>query len=81
MRAKIVIGPTGTSVSFVAGPRPYQSGVATPPPTHLRHLHAGTDIITRRQTKDATSKYIQWHLGLTDEKPAKVLELSPSATS
>ena len=29
----------------------------------------GTDIITRRQTKDATSKFIQWHLGLTDEKP------------
>jgi DNA sulfur modification protein DndB len=41
----------------------------------------GTDIITRRQTKEATSKFIQWHLGLTDEQPEKVLELSPTATS
>jgi hypothetical protein len=29
----------------------------------------------------ATSKFIQWHLGLTDEKPEAVLELSPVATS
>jgi DNA sulfur modification protein DndB len=38
----------------------------------------GSDIITRRQTKDATSKYIQWKLGLTDDLPEKVLELPDS---
>ncbi len=33
----------------------------------------GTDIITRRQTREATTKYIQWKLGLINERPAKVL--------
>jgi DNA sulfur modification protein DndB len=33
----------------------------------------GTDIITRRQTREATAKYIQWKLGLIDERPGKVL--------
>jgi DNA sulfur modification protein DndB len=33
----------------------------------------GGDIITRRQTREATSKYIQWKLGILDEKPSQVL--------
>ena len=33
----------------------------------------GSDIITRRQTREATSKYIQWKLGIIDEKPGQVL--------
>lgn len=33
----------------------------------------GGDIITRRQTREATSKYIQWKLGILDEKPGQVL--------
>jgi DNA sulfur modification protein DndB len=37
----------------------------------------GTDIITRRQTREATAKYIQWKLGLLDEKPGKVLVTEP----
>jgi DNA sulfur modification protein DndB len=41
----------------------------------------GSDIITRRQTKEATSKFIQYQLGLIDEKPEKVLELPESATT
>jgi DNA sulfur modification protein DndB len=34
----------------------------------------GRGIITRRQTKEATAKYIRWHLGLISEKPGPVLE-------
>jgi len=33
----------------------------------------GGDIITRRQTREATSKYIQRKLGILDEKPEQVL--------
>ncbi len=33
----------------------------------------GSDIITRRQTREATAKYIQWKLGLIDQKPGPVL--------
>lgn len=33
----------------------------------------GGDIITRRQTREATAKYIQWKLGILDEKPQQVL--------
>lgn len=33
----------------------------------------GGDIITRRQTREATAKYIQWKLGILDEKPGQVL--------
>lgn len=33
----------------------------------------GGDIITRRQTREATAKYIQWKLGILDEKPRQVL--------
>lgn len=36
----------------------------------------GTDIITRRQTREATAEYIRWHLGLIAEKPGAVLEVS-----
>jgi DNA sulfur modification protein DndB len=36
----------------------------------------GTDIITRRQTKDAMTKYITWKLGLSAEKPQPVLEVA-----
>jgi DNA sulfur modification protein DndB len=36
----------------------------------------GNDIITRRQTREATSKYIQWHLGLIADKPGPVLEVN-----
>ena len=35
----------------------------------------GSDIINRRQTREATAKYIQWPLGLTQEKPGTVLEV------
>lgn len=35
----------------------------------------GTDIITRRQTREATARYIEWKLGLEDEKPAPVLDV------
>ncbi len=35
----------------------------------------GTDIITRRQTREATADYIKWHLGLIAEKPGAVLEV------
>jgi hypothetical protein len=35
----------------------------------------GSDIINRRQTREATAKYIQWRLGLTQEKPDTVLEV------
>jgi DNA sulfur modification protein DndB len=35
----------------------------------------GRDIITRRQTREATAKYIQWKLGLIDEKPVPVLAI------
>ena len=38
----------------------------------------GGDIITRRQTRDATSKYIQWKLGILDEKPNQVLGIEAS---
>jgi len=38
----------------------------------------GNDIITRRQTREATAKYIQWKLGLIDEKPGKVLAVEPA---
>lgn len=34
----------------------------------------GSDIITRRQTREATAKYIQWKLGVLDEKPERVLD-------
>lgn len=34
----------------------------------------GNDIITRRQTKDAMTKYIEWELGLVAQKPEPVLE-------
>lgn len=34
----------------------------------------GSDIITRRQTREATSKYIQWKLGVLDKKPDRVLD-------
>lgn len=34
----------------------------------------GSDIITRRQTREATSKYIQWKLGVLDKKPERVLD-------
>ncbi|MDX6670641.1 MAG: sulfur modification protein DndB [Solirubrobacteraceae bacterium] len=37
----------------------------------------GSDIITRRQTREATSKYIQWKLGVLDEKPSRVLDVEP----
>lgn len=33
----------------------------------------GSDIITRRQTREATARYIEWKLGLVDEKPGRVL--------
>ncbi len=33
----------------------------------------GTDVVTRRQTKDATANYIKWKLGLRDERPQTVL--------
>jgi DNA sulfur modification protein DndB len=33
----------------------------------------GSDIVTRRQTKEATAAYIKWKLGLTSTKPDKVL--------
>lgn len=36
----------------------------------------GNDIITRRQTREATAKYIQWHLGLLADKPGPVLEVA-----
>lgn len=39
----------------------------------------GTDIVTRRQTREATSKYIQWKLGLLDRKPERVLDPEPAA--
>jgi DNA sulfur modification protein DndB len=39
----------------------------------------GSDIITRRQTREATSKYIQWKLGLLDEKPSPVLDVAAAA--
>jgi DNA sulfur modification protein DndB len=32
------------------------------------------DIITRRQTREATAKYVRWCLGLISEKPGPVLE-------
>lgn len=35
----------------------------------------GSDIITRRQTREATSKFIQWKLGILDSKPDNVLSL------
>jgi DNA sulfur modification protein DndB len=34
----------------------------------------GGDIITRRQTREATANYIRWCLGLISEKPGPVLE-------
>jgi DNA sulfur modification protein DndB len=34
----------------------------------------GGDIITRRQTREATANYIRWHLGLISEKPGPVLD-------
>jgi DNA sulfur modification protein DndB len=34
----------------------------------------GRDIITRRQTREATANYIRWCLGLISEKPGPVLE-------
>jgi DNA sulfur modification protein DndB len=37
----------------------------------------GSDIITRRQTREATSKYIQWKLGVLDRKPERVLDTEP----
>ena len=40
----------------------------------------GSDIITRRQTREATAKYIQWKLGVLDEKPEKVLDTEPVAS-
>ncbi|PLS84267.1 MAG: DNA sulfur modification protein DndB [Actinobacteria bacterium] len=36
----------------------------------------GNDIVTRRQTREATADYIKWHLGLIAEKPGAVLEVS-----
>jgi DNA sulfur modification protein DndB len=39
----------------------------------------GTEIVTRRQTREATSKFIQWHLGLIEEMPERVLELPTTA--
>lgn len=36
----------------------------------------GNDIVTRRQTREATADYIRWHLGLIAEKPGAVLEVS-----
>jgi DNA sulfur modification protein DndB len=33
----------------------------------------GSDVVTRRQTKDATAQYIKWKLGLTSTKPQTVL--------
>lgn len=39
----------------------------------------GSDIITRRQTREATTKYIQWKLGLIDEKPSPVLDVEAAA--
>ena len=38
----------------------------------------GGDIITRRQTRDDTAKYIQWKLGILDEKPVQVLGIEES---
>ncbi len=40
----------------------------------------GTDIVTRRQTRDATSKFIQWQLGLIEQMPERVLELPTTAS-
>lgn len=39
----------------------------------------GNDIITRRQTREATARYIQWHLGLIDDKPGPVLDVPAAA--
>lgn len=39
----------------------------------------GRDIITRRQTKDALAKYIQWELGLIAQKPTSVLDVPTRA--
>lgn len=33
----------------------------------------GTDVVTRRQTKDATAEYIKWKLGITSSRPQTVL--------
>jgi DNA-sulfur modification-associated len=41
----------------------------------------GSDIITRRQTREATAKYIQWKLGVIDEKPGPVLDVPEGAAS
>jgi DNA sulfur modification protein DndB len=32
----------------------------------------GTDIVTRRQTREATAHFIEWKLGLRDERPLEV---------
>jgi DNA sulfur modification protein DndB len=34
----------------------------------------GGDIITRRQTREATANYLRWHLGLISDRPGPVLE-------
>jgi DNA sulfur modification protein DndB len=34
----------------------------------------GTDIVTRRQTREATTEYLAWVLGLREDKPAPVIE-------
>lgn len=36
----------------------------------------GPDIVTRRQTRQATTEFIKWRLGLTREKPGTVLDIS-----
>lgn len=37
----------------------------------------GRDILTRRQTREATAAFIEWKLGLTDAPPEPVLEVLP----
>ncbi len=32
----------------------------------------GPDIVTRRQTKDATARFLEWKLGLREERPERV---------
>lgn len=39
----------------------------------------GNDIITRRQTREATARYIEWHLGLLNDKPGPVLDVPATA--
>ena len=41
----------------------------------------GTDVVTRRQTKDATAQYIKWKLGLTSSRPQTVLAAAEAAAA